>query len=196
LAPGFDPPKVLIAREDTDGMQAVMRYYKKWGDEQQGFETTHTVELEPKANGLAVDRVELSAFGLPEGCRLELECAREWLDPRFIELRIEGPKETVAAILVDFEAAFGGTRLDPANVRMTLVSGEVSLTAGATQAALMKAEMVLDIEPENIEALLLRAKSLQALRQTTQTRETLSHLLRVDPENIEGQALLAQMSTQ
>lgn len=194
LDPGFQPPKVLIAREDTEGMQDVMRYFKRWGDAHKGFETTHTVELEPKASGHAVDRMELSTFGLPEGCRLELECARVWHDPRFIEIRVEGPEAAVAAILADFEATFGGTMLDASQVRLTVVSAQVSLSVGANDAALMKAQQVLDVEPENVEALLVKAGAQQALGQVTESLQTLQQLVEIDPENSEAQALLAQIS--
>lgn len=196
LSPGFDPPKALLAQEDTEGKQALMRFYKRWGNAQQGFESTHTVELEPKADGAAVDRVELRAIGLPDGCRLEIECAREWYDPRFIELRVAGPQVAAVQVLADFEATFGSTRLDPANARMALVSAQVSLNVGATAAALMKAEMVLDIESENVEALLIKAKAQQTLGRTAEARRTVANLLQIDSGNVEALRLASEMSAE
>lgn len=113
LDPHFDPPATLLERQDTEGMQDVMRFYKRWGDEQHGFETTHTAELEPRASAQMVDRVELSAIGLAGGAKLEMECTYSRPDPRFVELRLDGDEAAVKEILANFEKQFGGGQIGP-----------------------------------------------------------------------------------
>ena len=113
LDPHFDPPATLLERQDTEGMQDVMRFYKRWGDEQHGFETTHTAELEPRASGQMLDRVQLNAIGLAAGAKLEVECTYSRPDPRFIELRVDGDEAAVKEILATFEQQFGGGQIGP-----------------------------------------------------------------------------------
>lgn len=194
LDPAFNPPKALISREDTEGMQDMMRFYKRWGNEQQGFETTHIVELEPRASGQAVDRVQLNTFGLLDGCSLEIECARVWYDPRFIEIKVEGPQVAVEQLIVDFELQFGGTQLDPSKIRQTLVSARVSRRVGALDAAIMKADMVLDLEPDNPEALLEKAQALAAKRETEQVVSVAKRVLEHEPGSEEARETLRKIA--
>ncbi|MQC26610.1 MAG: hypothetical protein DWG76_04060 [Chloroflexi bacterium] len=163
LDPTFKPPKALISMQDPEGMQDVMHTIQRWGSQTQGFETVYTVELEPRASGQAVDQIKLTTFGLPSDITLDMECTRSWYDPRFIEIHVAGPEDAIAQVIADFETTFGGSQMDPSKLKLTLVSAEVSLKVGAYEAAVMKAEEVLKLDPEQPDAYFVIGAAKMAL---------------------------------
>lgn len=186
LDPGFSPPKVMLSKDESEGMQDRMHSNKRWGNEAQGFETLHTIELEPRASGHAVDRVELKTFGLAEGASLELEVTRYWYDPRFAEIRVSGPEEAVRQVLADFEEQFGGTQMEPEKLKERLVSAEVSLKAGAWEAAIMKAEEVLKLDESQPEAYFVIGSASMATGELEKAVENLTRAVELAPEHAHG----------
>ena len=108
LDPNFNPATEEFSEDGPENMQSVMHFHKRWGTPKQGFETIHTAELEPRASATVVDRIRLKAIGLAAGCGLEMETAREWQDPRYIEITIEGPDQALKEVLAQFQYFFGG----------------------------------------------------------------------------------------
>jgi tetratricopeptide (TPR) repeat protein len=183
LDPTFDPPRESISKDEPESQQDVMKYVERWGHDTQGFDTLHQVELEPRASGQAVDKIVVTAFGLASGSSLELEVTRSWYDPRFAEIRINGPKAEVKQILAQFETAFGATKLDPSRIRIELVSAEVSFKVGAYDAAIQKAESVLKVSPDEALAHFVIGASSLAKGQDDDAQEHLSRAYELDPEH-------------
>lgn len=183
LDPQFNPPKVLLSKDESEDMQDVMHFNKRWGNETQGFETFHTVELEPRASGQAVDRVQLRTFGMAHKASIEMEVTRSWHDPRFAEIKVSGPQEGVQKVIIDFVTHFGATKLDPSQIKKKLVSAQVSFKVGAWDAAIMKADSVLEVDEAQALAHFVKGAALRAKGDLQGARRHLSRAYQLDPKH-------------
>jgi tetratricopeptide (TPR) repeat protein len=153
LDASFDPPENWHSESIDDEPWAYERIIRYQGNEQ-GFKILHNKEYEPRAGGQAVDQVVVTTYGLPEGIALELECTRSWYDPRFIEIRVTGPAQAVDEVLQSFEREFGGKLpLEDSEIENTLSKANSSTRARAWSSAEIYARMVLEVDPQNSEAL-------------------------------------------
>ena len=196
LDPNFNPPKVMLSKDETEGLQDVMHYNKRWGNQEQGFETFHTVELEPRAGGHAVDRVWLATFGLANDAKIEMECTRSWYDPRFIEIRVEGLQAAVDEIIAKFVDQFGGSQMDPAKLKETLLSAEVSLKAGAWDAAIMKAQEVIKLDDAQPDAYFVLGAASMANGDLPTAKENLMKAVELAPNHLHAWFNLAKVYEQ
>ncbi len=149
LAPGWAAPTDWLCDDREGEAGAYDRRIRRQGDAQRGLEVVHDAGYEPRGGGHAVDRVTVTAYGLPDGVALRLECTRSWYDPRFVEVQAGGPAEAVAAVLDAFQREFGGRpALLPEEIPSELSSLHTALRAGAWAAVELRAGAILHLQPD------------------------------------------------
>lgn len=150
----FDPPETWHSESIEDEPWAYERIIRYQGNKSQGFKILHNKEYDPRTGGQAIDQVVVTAYGLPEGIALELECTRSWHAPRFIEIRVTGQEQVLAEVLQSFEKEFGGKLvLEESEIERNLSKANSSTRARAWSSAEIYARMVLEVDPQNSEAL-------------------------------------------
>lgn len=118
-----------------------------------GIKVTLNEAYEPRAAGVAVSGVSVETFGLRSGHSIKIRCARYWYDPRYLELMVTGSKPAVDEVVAAFEREFGNAPpLTTEQVQRMLLNAEISVRAGAWDAAAMEANAVLKQKPDNGEA--------------------------------------------
>ncbi|MBU0493091.1 MAG: tetratricopeptide repeat protein [Chloroflexi bacterium] len=154
LAPGWDPPADWLFDSRESEPWTYDRRTRRQGDARRGLEVIHYAGYEPRGGGQAVDRVTVTAYGLPDGASLRLECTRSWYDPRFLEVQASGPEQAVTAVLDAFQREFGGCpALLPEEVASELSSLRAALRVGDWAAVELRAGAILHVLPDEPAAL-------------------------------------------
>src|SRR5687767_9325865 len=149
LEPGFDAPQETSGFWDQGEQQADHKYGWQYGTER-GIKLSFNEEYEERTMGTAVSGVSVETFGLLGGNHLGIRCERNWHDPRYIEMQVEGPEQAVETIEADFRQQFG-TEPTPTEDQLQVqeMYAELSIRAGAWPAAEMQARTVLSQKPDS-----------------------------------------------
>lgn len=159
----------------------------RYGDDVRGFDCQHREEFEPRAGGHAVDIVIVSAYGLPEGMKFEIECSRRWYDPRKMEMRVQVPDEIAEKLRLLFEETFGHQPpLASTGVSIAATSAYVALKVGAYPAAEMYANQILQVAPDHVEALMIIGAARSAQGDLVRAGQYLTRALEVDPKHVDA----------
>ncbi|MEO8287739.1 MAG: tetratricopeptide repeat protein [Chloroflexota bacterium] len=187
LSPGFTAPLEQSGQWTKESEWASIESGWQYGTSR-GFKVVFHEELEPRADGIAVSGVTVSAFGIKKNCALSIECKRYWYDPRYLLLEVDGPENEIAQIAGAFRERFGGEQLlDEVHLQREATSAIVSLKVGAWPAAEMQARAVLKQQPDNIDALFALGVALAAQnKEYEQAEEYLKKLLVLDPTRYDG----------
>lgn len=193
LEPGFDAPQETTGSWDHGEQYTSHKYGWQYGTER-GIKLSFNEEYEERAMGTAVSGVAVETFGLPEANHLGIRCERNWHDPRYIEMQVEGPEEAVETIEAHFRQQFG---TEPAptedQLRMQEASAEVSIRVGAWQAAEMQARSVLSRKPDSVTALFCLGVALAVQRNLDEAEAYLRRAVELDPTHYDALYNLGQV---
>jgi tetratricopeptide (TPR) repeat protein len=188
LSPGFTPPATRTPEWiEPEGEE---RYWTRrgWsrGDSERGFAVTFGQTIEPRCDGIAASSASVRIYGLAEGVEFTITCARDWFDPRYLEMTVAGPEAAVGAVVRMFETEFApisdrvpsGGELD-----IELIGIKSALRWRQWEPARARAEYVLRFRPDDPEALFALGVAAGATGDAKRALELLSRVVELSPEH-------------
>ncbi|MBD3190352.1 MAG: tetratricopeptide repeat protein [Candidatus Heimdallarchaeota archaeon] len=159
-----------------------------YGSSEQGFKIKVEGEYEPKYGGRVVDRVLVTAYGLPEGMVFELESTRKAHDPAFLEMRLSSQQEeAITKIAKAFDDTF---RHDPPfteeELELELLCLKAALKHRAWSAAKQRAKRILRDFPNNPQALFALGVVLGVNEDFSKARTILEQVVSLDPNHYDA----------
>lgn len=152
-----------------------------------GIKVTTREIFEPKALGVVGSSVSVATFGLEEGKQMALTCLRLWYDPRYLEMHVQGSKAAIDEIAAAFEQEFGQDQpMTAEQLERESLNAEISIKAGAWDAAEMQARSVLKQDPKNGQALFCLGVALAAKGSYDEAREYLQASVVVEPQHYDA----------
>ena len=194
LQPGFDAP--TAQSDNWNKSEAYVSEESGWQyGSKVGIKVSFREEYEQRAMGIAVSGVTVSTFGLDNERHVAITCERNWHDPRYIELSVQGPGASIEQIAEAFEREFGAEQAPtPEQLRQDLVSADVSVRARAWDAAEGRAREILKYQPDNAQALFYLGVALAATSKYDEAALYLARAVEADPANYDAWYNLGNVS--
>jgi tetratricopeptide (TPR) repeat protein len=194
LQPGFDAPAAQSDNWNKSEPYVSEESGWQYGSEV-GIKVSFREEYEQRAMGIAVSGVTVATFGLNHDRYVAITCERNWYDPRYIELSVQGPGKAIEQIAEAFAREFGSEQTPtPEQLRKDLVSAEVSVRARAWDAAEMQAREILKHQPDNAQALFYLGVALAAIGKHDEAAQYLARAVEADPANYDAWYNLGNVS--